>query len=90
LSDIRNTIRWHDRELSAIPDPVKRLARLSELNVLQQVGMLSRTPVILDAWAKGSRPTLHGWVYDISTGLIQKIVEPVNSVAQAEELLPHS
>ena len=90
LSDIRNTIRWHQDELNAIPDAARRLARLSELNVLQQVGMLSRTPVIRDAWAKGNRPVLHGWVYDISTGLIQRIVDPVDSVARAEELLPHN
>lgn len=88
LSGIRNTINWHREELDAIPDPKKRLARLSELNVLQQVGMLSRTPVIRAAWARGNRPMLHGWVYDISTGLIRNVVEQVDSVGKAEMLLP--
>lgn len=90
LSDIRNTIRWHDKELDAIKDPERRLARLAELNVLQQVGILSRTPVILESWAHQKRPVLHGWVYDIGTGLIQNIVEGVDSVQRAEELLPHN
>ncbi|MEX2182567.1 MAG: carbonic anhydrase [Gemmatimonadaceae bacterium] len=88
LSDIRNTIRWHAAELDAIADPAARLARLSELNVLQQVGMLSRIPVILDAWATGTRPMLHGWVYHIGTGLIQSVVGQIDSVAKAEQLLP--
>jgi carbonic anhydrase len=88
LTNIRNTINWHRDELEAIPDPKQRLAKLSELNVLQQVGMLSRTPVIRDAWARGRRPMLHGWVYDIATGLIRGVVEQVDSVEKAEELLP--
>ena len=90
LSDIRSTIRWHKAELDAITDPKARLARLADLNVLQQVGILSRTPLIRDAWARGKRPMLHGWVYDISNGLIHSVVEQVDSEAKAEELLPHN
>jgi carbonic anhydrase len=88
LSDIRNTISWHKDELDAIELPKDRLARLAELNVLQQVGILSRTPTIRDAWARGRRPILHGWVYDISNGLIQKVVENVDSAKRADESLP--
>lgn len=90
LSDIRSTIRWHKDELDAITDPKDRLARLADLNVLQQVGILSRTPLIREAWARGKRPMLHGWVYDISNGLIHSVVEQVDSEAKAEELLPHN
>jgi carbonic anhydrase len=90
LSDIRSTIRWHKQELDAITDPKARLARLADLNVLQQVGILSRTPLIRDAWSRGKRPMLHGWVYDISNGLIHSVVEQVDSEAKAEELLPHN
>lgn len=90
LSDIRNTIEWHRAELDALTDPKKQLVRLSELNVLQQVGILSRTPTIRDAWARGKRPMLHGWVYDIANGLIQNVVECVDSVKKAEESLPNN
>lgn len=90
LSDIRSTIRWHKDELDAITDPKDRLARLADLNVLQQVGILSRTPLIREAWSRGKRPMLHGWVYDISNGLIHSVVEQVDSEAKAEELLPHN
>jgi len=90
LSDIRNTIHWHQAELDAIKDPKQRLARLSELNVLQQVGILSRTPTVRDAWSRGRRPMLHGWVYDIANGLIQNVVECVDSVEKAETLLPNN
>ncbi len=90
LSDIRSTIRWHKDELDAITDPKARLARLADLNVLQQVGILSRTPLIREAWSRGKRPMLHGWVYDISNGLIHSVVEQVDSEAKAEALLPHN
>jgi carbonic anhydrase len=90
LSDIRNTIRWHQEELDSITDPKAKLERLAEYNVMQQVGILSRTPTILDAWNRGKRPRLHGWVYDISNGLIRKVVENVESVEDAAKRLPQN
>jgi carbonic anhydrase len=90
LSDIRNTIRWHQAELDQIKDPKEKLERLAEYNVMQQVGILSRTPTILEAWGRGKRPQLHGWVYDISNGLIRKVVEGVDSVADAAGRLPQN
>ncbi|MCC7000726.1 MAG: carbonic anhydrase [Gemmatimonadaceae bacterium] len=90
LSDIRNTIRWHQNELDEQKDPKSKLAKLAELNVQQQVGILSRTPVIQEAWARGQRPYLHGWVYDIANGLIHNVVESVNSAEKAAQLLPNN
>jgi carbonic anhydrase len=90
LSDIRNTIRWHQEELDALTDPKAKLEKLAEYNVMQQVGILSRTPTILDAWSRGKRPRLHGWVYDISNGLIRKVVENVESVEDAAKRLPQN
>lgn len=88
LSDIRSTMRWHEDELASCATAEERLHRLSVLNVLQQVGILSRTPIILDAWKRGRRPMLHGWVYDIGSGLIERIVEQVDSAEMAAVLLP--
>jgi carbonic anhydrase len=90
LSDIRNTIRWHKDELDAIPDPRTKLEKLADLNVMQQVGILSRTPTIVEAWSRGRRPWIHGWVYDISNGLIRKVVENVESVEDAAKRLPQN
>lgn len=88
LSDIRNVIRWNRADLEACPDTDTRLHKLSHLNVRQQVGILSRMPTILDAWSRGRRPMLHGWVYDIGTGLIERVVERVDSPERAAVLLP--
>jgi carbonic anhydrase len=89
LSDIRNVIRWHSDELEAIADESERLTRLSELNVLQQVGVLSRTPTVLDAWARGQLVRLHGLVYNVADGHLRSVVEAVDGVEKAVRMLPH-
>lgn len=86
LSNIRSTIRWHAGELDACASQLQRLHRLSHLNVLQQVGILSRTPIVLDGWRCGKRPMLHGWVYDIGSGLIERVVEGIDGVEAAAGL----
>jgi len=90
LSDIRNVIRWNASELHACPSDEDRLHLLSRLNVMQQVGVLSRMPIIRDFWSRGKRPMLHGWVYDIGSGLIERVVEQVDSPERAAELLPRN
>lgn len=87
LSDIRNTIRWHREELDPLSGDA-RLSRLSQLNVMQQLGILSRTPTILDAWSRGRRPLLHGWVYNIGTGLVERVAEGIDTQEKAAQLLP--
>ena len=88
LSDIRTVIRWHRTELDAIADEKARLSRLSALNVVQQLGILARTPILLDAWGKGQRVLLQGVVYDVSTGLLEPVVDAIDSAAAADRLLP--
>ena len=88
LSDIRTVIRWNRPELDAIADERARLSRLSELNVLQQLGILARTPIILDAWAKGQQVLLQGVVYDLATGVLSPVVEAIGTAEAANRLLP--
>ncbi|MCE2941824.1 MAG: carbonic anhydrase [Gemmatimonadota bacterium] len=88
LSDLRTVIRHHHEELEAIEDESQRLDRIGELNVLQQVGILARTPTILDAWARGRRPLLHGLVYDVSDGHLRSVVEAIDGTDKAAQLLP--
>lgn len=90
LSDIRNVVRWHHDELESIEDERTRLDRLTELNVLQQVGVLSRTPTVLDAWSRGRRPILHGIVYDVKDGRLHAVVEGIDSAQKAMEALPRN
>jgi carbonic anhydrase len=77
LHSIKDIYRLHEDELRRITDEDARLARLVELNVLEQVTNLAKTAVIQKAWKEDRRPTLHGWVYGLDTGLLVPQVELV-------------
>jgi len=61
------------RELEAIADPTARFDRLVEVNVSEQIHNLAQTSIVQKAWEDEHRPTLHGWVYDLRTGLIKEV-----------------
>ena len=46
---------------------------LCELNVIEQVMNVAHTTVMQDAWARGQRVALHGWVYGLKDGLLQDL-----------------
>jgi carbonic anhydrase len=69
LSPIKDVYQQYESELLAIQDEDKRMDRLTELNVIEQVRNLARTTIVQKEWKK--RPVhLHGWVYGINSGLI--------------------
>ena len=75
LRNIKDIYRFHRKELENIPDEDKRVNRMVELNVREQVFNLAKTAIIQRAWNSEQRPDLHGWVYDLRDGLIKPIVE---------------
>lgn len=82
LRCIKDGYRFHKEELEAISDNGARFRRFVELNVCEQVINLSRTSIILNAWAKDQHLTVHGWVYDVGTGIIQDLKVAVDSSDQ--------
>lgn len=84
LGNIRNVMRLHHAELDGIADPVLRVRRLIDLNVLEQVYNLSRTPVVQKIWQGGGKLLLHGLVYSIEDGLLRELALGVDSPERAE------
>jgi carbonic anhydrase len=74
LRNIKDVHRIHRDELSAV-SPKKRVDRLVELNVEEQVKNLAKTSIIQRAWKNEQRPDLHGWVYALTDGIIKPIHE---------------
>jgi len=74
LMHIKDVYRLHQQELESI-DPVKKLARLIELNIVEQVYRLAHTSIIQSAWKYGHKPSLHGWVYGLNDGLIEELIK---------------
>jgi carbonic anhydrase len=75
LGHIKNVAKANKVALDRISNEQDRFDRLVELNVLRQVDVLSKLPVILDAWKVEQRPSLHGWVYSLTNGIIQPLVQ---------------
>jgi carbonic anhydrase len=58
----------HREELDGLPEGESRVNRLAELNVLEQVRELRRTPIVRDAECA---PRVHGWIFGLHNGLIK-------------------
>lgn len=61
---------------SAILEPAPESARLDilcELNVIEQVMNVAQTTVMQDAWGRGQKVSLHGWVYGLKDGLLKDL-----------------
>lgn len=73
LRHVQDVMRSHEALLSAITDEAKRLDRLCELNVIEQVLNVSRTTIVQNAWSRGQELAVHGWVYGIGDGLLRDL-----------------
>jgi carbonic anhydrase len=72
LRHVADVAETHDAELAALGDE-ERLARLCELNVVEQVANVCGTTIVGDAWARGDDLTVHGLVYDLEDGLLRDL-----------------
>jgi len=61
-------------DIDSIQDEAARVNKLVELNVVEQVHHLAHTSIIQRSWNVRKKPYLHGWVYDINTGLLKKLI----------------
>ncbi len=75
LAHIRHVANLHEKELLAIEDESKRYHRLIELNTIEQVKNLARLPIVQTHWRNRNAPYIHGWVYDIGTGVINSLLD---------------
>jgi carbonic anhydrase len=73
LRHIRDVYMSHRAELDAIADAKAREDRLCELNVAAQVANVCHTAIVQDAWRREQPLTVHGWVYDLSDGLLRDL-----------------
>ncbi len=73
LSPVREIAHEHRHELEDCPNQNARVDLLCELNVRQQVRNVTLNPITLAAWRAGQPLTVHGWVYELSTGLVNDL-----------------
>jgi len=73
IKPIRKLYDDNRRELKAIKDQKTRMERLVEMNVVSQVRNVAADPFVTGAWARGQEVAIHGWVYELATGLIKEL-----------------
>ena len=69
VPDVRET---HATELASLAED-RRLDRLCELNVVEQVANVCGTTIVRDAWEREQELTVHGVVYDLRDGLLRDL-----------------
>jgi carbonic anhydrase len=79
LHPIREAFHDHRAELDAIPTQQARLNRLCEINVMRQVRNVASDLFVRDAWARGQKLSVHGWVYSLENGLVNDLGVTVRS-----------
>lgn len=82
LQDVRDK---HHAVIAATA-PERRLDRLCELNVIEQMANVCRTTLVQDAWERGQSLTVHGWVYGINDGLLREMGTSASSRDEADSV----
>jgi len=85
LRSIRNIYHRNAAEFVSFNKDSDKINKLCELNVKEQVLNVANTTIIQDAWARDQQVTIHGWIYDISDGLLRDLgvcIESENDLAR--------
>ena len=73
LRHVQDVAQQHQSELSGVEPEARRVDRLCELNVIEQVLSVCRTTIVQGAWERGQQLTVHGWVYGLNDGLLRDL-----------------
>lgn len=75
LRNLKDIYFHHRSEIDQIQNETERVNKLVEINVIEQVNNLVKTSVVQKAWIHRQGPKIHGWVYDMETGLLNSVIE---------------
>jgi carbonic anhydrase len=73
LHGVGELSRSHSAQLDALADREQRIDALCELNVIEQVRNVCRSPIVLGAWRRWQEVSVHGWIYDLGNGLLHDL-----------------
>jgi carbonic anhydrase len=82
LTRIKDIYVQHSEEIDALDSEQKRVDRMCELNVIDQVKAVTHTTIVQDAWARGQELAVHGWVYGLEDGLVKDLGVRVDNSSQ--------
>ncbi|WP_100639481.1 carbonate dehydratase [Marinobacter salexigens] len=87
VQDVRD---HHQPILAACDSELDQIDRLCELNVIEQVGHVCQNHIVQKAWKRGQRLNVHGFVYDLSDGILRDMGLSVSGAASWEQIKQNS
>jgi carbonic anhydrase len=79
-------VRHRHRQLLDSLEGSVRADALCELNVIEQVVNVCVSTVMVDAWAKGQKVSIHGWAFGVHDGLLQDLKMTISDPADLDAL----
>ena len=73
IRNIKDVYRLRQAEVDACATDEEKHSKLCELNVVEQVANVCHTSIVQNAWKAGQPVTVHGWIYDISDGVLKDL-----------------
>ncbi len=73
LRNIREIYDQNRENIDGINSFDERVNHLVELNVKKQVHNVSQNPFVQQEWADGRELWVHGWIYDMESGLLKDL-----------------
>jgi carbonic anhydrase len=86
LRHIQDVANLYEDVLSEIDDADEKLNKLCDLNVIKQVLNVGETTIVQDAWKRGQELRVHGWIYDLSDGIITDLNIHLENSAEVKTL----
>ena len=82
IQDVRHR---HRQLLDSLADS-ERADALCDLNVIEQVVNVCVSTVMVDAWAKGQKLSIHGWTFGVHDGLLQDLKMTISDPTELDGL----
>jgi carbonic anhydrase len=80
IRHVGDVAQKHGALLESFPAD-QRANRLCELNAIEQAENVCLSTVVQDAWARGQKLSVHGWVYSLHDGRVRELGMDVDSAA---------
>src|SRR5438270_11474421 len=86
LRHVQEVRAKHHSQIDSLATEQEQHARLCELNVIEQVANVRQTTIARDAWSRNQRLSVHGWIYDLSDGLLRDLEVSGNSQTEVRSV----
>jgi carbonic anhydrase len=71
LRHVQDVREKHEKRLAGKESDAAN--RLCELNVIEQVMNVCQTTIVREAWERGQKLEIHGWIYGLQDGLLRDL-----------------